>query len=364
METTDTSVVRDFILRAHQMYEQSRFLGSEALIAAFEPLCYELAGLFRETRDELRAGIGTATLRGEVPYEGEGEFLMEVLFASEDRQRLDAMRFLYEFFDQEEANRRPRRRTFSLVEMKELVKKVDDWLFRRKDLPPTELVVAKNRLASFVLAVAGEGLVAEVVEAEGIMPTANFLGELDATMFRQATPAELGQKLARADSQLADLWKLFADASFDKGDDLVFRLLLKKHEAEETERELWQQLGAKGQEVAGLEEVRGHVLLGLAAQHREEAELIADESQREAEAKRTAAENKLEQIRKLAAEPAKNEAEAAAKELRIAKLRQQRIRALALAQEAAGREAAMQERAETYETKAGQIFDRLEGEKR
>lgn len=366
METATDTSVRDFVLRAHRIYEQSHSFGSDALAAAFESLRGNVRELsfHRETKgdyEELRAGIGTATLRGEVPYEGEGETLMQALFETSDRERLEAMRFLYDFFDREEASRRPRRRTFSLAEMKDLVKKCSDWIFHHKNSLEEEKVIhAKNRLAPFLLAVAGEKIVEEVAEGEGIMPAANFLGELDGSMLRPATPAELGQKLTRTDAQLADLWQTFAEASFDKGDEVVFRLLLKKHYAEGLETELWQQLGAEERPPSGLDEVRGHVLLTLAAQHREDADLIADESQREAETRRKAAENKLEQIRKLAAEPAKDAAEAAMKEERIAKLRQQRTRALALAQEAAGREAALQDRAETYETKAGAIFGRLE----
>lgn len=347
------------ILQMRGTYGLTRFLERSAQEVAFMSLREEVAYLPRDDRNELRAGIGLAALQGTA--EGEPDVLLEFVFGPEDKARLDAMRLLYEFFDREEVGRKPRRRSFSLAEMKELVKKVDDWLFRRKDPPAIELVAAKNCLASFLLAVAGEGIVEEVTEAEGIMPTANFLGEMDATMLRQATPQELGQKLRNADAALAALWQDFSCASFSEGDAIVQRLLFQKHEAELLETELlFADFGEPGPR--GLEETRGHVLLSLAASSREDADLISDESQDEAARYRKSATNKLEQIRKLAIEPAKDAREATEKELRIAKLRRQRERALAYAQEAAGREAALQKLANLQENKAGAIFDRLEGE--
>lgn len=379
-----------YLQQMREMYRATRSWERDTQEQAFFRLREELQSIARpyerggrgpegkKIRDELRSGIGLAALQGE-PV-GEPDVLMEFVFGSKDKARLDAMRLLYEFFDREEPSRKPRPRSFSLAEMKELAKKSDEWLFRQRSRDRHEVTppdangiswplfvvmesvgTAKNSLASFVLLVGTEKYVEEVVEAEGIMPAVDFLGELDDSMLRQATLAELGQKLARADAELADLWSLFADASFDKGDDLVFSLLLKKHEAELTEAEIL--FGKFGEQISrGLEETRGHVLISLAAQSREDADLISDESQDEAARYRKSAANKLEQIRKLTAEPAKDAREAAEKEQKITKLRRQRERALAYAQEAAGREAALQKLANTQENKAGSIFDRVEGD--
>ncbi len=354
----ETSVVYQITLQAHEMYERWHAFGPEVLAGAFQPLRDQVAGLGREDLQSLRSGIGSAALRDEFPYPGEGGVVMELLLGTDDRRRLDATRILFEFFEQQAGGRR-RRREFHLTAMKELVVQTNNWLFRRPETDETQRIRrAKQELADFLISVAGDGIVADVLESEGLHEQDELLDELS-SMLRPPTAVEFRQRITDAENEIGGLWESLMHASFDEGDDLIARLMSTKHSAEETEREFWNGFDFVEPEPADREETRGHVLLALAATFCDDAENIGSTSHQEAKRRRAAAAKKDKDIRQAQAEPAKNDAEADAKTRRLAQLRRQRDRSLALAQEAAGREQSFLTRAENYEQRAGAIIDRL-----